>query len=623
MVPRKPIAKIATHPQRPIEEYVFKDALDLDNHQRLPVLFYSYYSSSSKATSSFCVLPFMLEMAFYGQNDIMLGLFLERYCFRSSYICPSCNLPMTDHVRRYVHSMGCVQVKLHEDSKRSEGQQIMMTAWCGACNEWAPTVPMSKDTWCLSLAKYLELRFHGHAYKRHCVDGVDRCEHSMHRDYIQLFSCNGLVARISYEPIEMWEITLPPMSIRLKHLKDFEKMQVLEDLKAFAMKSYEVYAHIHDQIAEISQEIEHPKLTNLKVQLNQDQLNFKLRVEKVQTLLTEVTLNNYEINDAMLMVKRTLCENIEIWGPRLHEAALHAKAIYSKTDNGSNPIDSATICTEDLKSNPSNQSSDTELETDDEDPKGDEASFRQKLSSTDSKQEPHDKKTIKQILTQLLASHGTTNIIPSPIPAHEHHTLPLGLFPMLVHDQDLSSIIAYSLISHNYKTALQQAPDSPATKRKSDTDQESEKESKEREEKEKERIKKSHIEVTFQDSTTNFSCKSYFAREFDALRKNFLVSPQSSNQASDQDCDEVRKAFARSLCRSVKWEARGGKSGSKFSKTIDDQYVLKEMSKTDIGIFENFAPNYFEYINQCLTQGKPTLLAKIFGVYRIVVRKKE
>ncbi|XP_063707596.1 putative 1-phosphatidylinositol 3-phosphate 5-kinase, partial [Culicoides brevitarsis] len=148
-----------------IEDHIYKDALDLENHQRLPVLFYSFYSSA-KATSSFCYLPYMLEMHFYGQNDIMFGLFLQKYCFRSPCICPSCNLPMIDHVRRYVHSMGCVQIKIREDKRYEGSDKIMMTSFCTICNETTPTVPISDDSWCLSLAKYLELRFHGHGYRR-------------------------------------------------------------------------------------------------------------------------------------------------------------------------------------------------------------------------------------------------------------------------------------------------------------------------------------------------------------------------------------------------------------------------------------------------------------------------
>lgn len=55
----------------------------------------------------------------------------------------------------------------------------------------------------------------------------------------------------------------------------------------------------------------------------------------------------------------------------------------------------------------------------------------------------------------------------------------------------------------------------------------------------------------------------------------------------------------------------------------DDRFVLKEMNSRDMTIFEPFAPKYFEYIDRCQQQQQPTLLAKIFGVFRVSVKKKE
>lgn len=97
------ITKRPTSPQnnqqRNDDDLPIKDALDLKNHQRLCVLFCSFYFNP-KATSSFCVQPSTLNMIFYGTYDIMLGKFLDYYCFRKTYMCSSCNLPMLDHVRR-------------------------------------------------------------------------------------------------------------------------------------------------------------------------------------------------------------------------------------------------------------------------------------------------------------------------------------------------------------------------------------------------------------------------------------------------------------------------------------------------------------------------------------------
>ena len=61
----------------------------------------------------------------------------------------------------------------------------------------------------------------------------------------------------------------------------------------------------------------------------------------------------------------------------------------------------------------------------------------------------------------------------------------------------------------------------------------------------------------------------------------------------------VRFRFIRSLSRCFTWLARGGKSGSKFCKTLDDRLILKQMSKPEIQSFLDFAPKYFEYITDC------------------------
>nr|AAL25475.1 LD46512p [Drosophila melanogaster] len=47
------------------------------------------------------------------------------------------------------------------------------------------------------------------------------------------------------------------------------------------------------------------------------------------------------------------------------------------------------------------------------------------------------------------------------------------------------------------------------------------------------------------------------------------------------------------------------------------------MNSRDMTIFEPFAPKYFEYIDRCQQQQQPTLLAKIFGVFRVSVKKKD
>lgn len=103
------------------------------------------------------------------------------------------------------------------------------------------------------------------------------------------------------------------------------------------------------------------------------------------------------------------------------------------------------------------------------------------------------------------------------------------------------------------------------------------------------------------------SCKIFFAEQFDAFRKTC-------------SCEEN---FIQSLSRCVKWDSSGGKSGSAFLKTLDDRFVIKELSHTELDSFIKFAPSYFEYMAQAMFHDLPTALAKVFGLYQIQTKNSD
>lgn len=120
----------------------------------------------------------VVYMDFYGKNDIPLGCFLERYCFRPTYACPSksCVTPMVKHIRRFVHNTGeffmtfqpsvchiliisgSVTISLNHFENEYAEEDIVMWSWCTKCTSVSPVVPLSADSWSYSFAKYLELR---------------------------------------------------------------------------------------------------------------------------------------------------------------------------------------------------------------------------------------------------------------------------------------------------------------------------------------------------------------------------------------------------------------------------------------------------------------------------------
>ncbi|CAR30559.1 1-phosphatidylinositol-3-phosphate 5-kinase [Lachancea thermotolerans CBS 6340] len=116
-----------------------------------------------------------------------------------------------------------------------------------------------------------------------------------------------------------------------------------------------------------------------------------------------------------------------------------------------------------------------------------------------------------------------------------------------------------------------------------------------------------HLRYQFQDGSSVMSCKIFFAEQFDAFRKTC-------------SCEEN---FIQSLSRCVKWDSSGGKSGSAFLKTLDDRFVIKELSHTELDSFIKFAPSYFEYMAQAMFHDLPTALAKVFGLYQIQTKNSD
>ncbi|GEQ71151.1 hypothetical protein JCM33374_g4832 [Metschnikowia sp. JCM 33374] len=115
------------------------------------------------------------------------------------------------------------------------------------------------------------------------------------------------------------------------------------------------------------------------------------------------------------------------------------------------------------------------------------------------------------------------------------------------------------------------------------------------------KTKSNHLKYQFVDGSTEMSCKIFYSEQFDALRKACGVDD----------------SFIQSLSRCVKWNSKGGKSGSNFLKTLDNRYILKELSKSELESFVSIAPFYFKYISQSTFNTLTTALAKIFGFYQV------
>lgn len=115
-----------------------------------------------------------------------------------------------------------------------------------------------------------------------------------------------------------------------------------------------------------------------------------------------------------------------------------------------------------------------------------------------------------------------------------------------------------------------------------------------------------HARISFSDDSppgkVKYTVTCYYAKQFETLRKS---------------CCPHESDFIRSLSRCKKWGAQGGKSNVFFAKTLDDRFIIKQVTKTELESFIKFAPAYFEYLSDSIASGSPTCLAKILGIYQV------
>lgn len=100
-----------------------------------------------------------------------------------------------------------------------------------------------------------------------------------------------------------------------------------------------------------------------------------------------------------------------------------------------------------------------------------------------------------------------------------------------------------------------------------------------------------------------YSVTCYYAKRFEALRRIC--------------CSELD--FVKSLSRCKKWGAQGGKSNVFFAKTLDDRFIIKQVTKTELESFIKFAPEYFKYLSESICTRSPTCLAKVLGIYQVLL----
>uniref|UniRef100_A0A3P8ZKM4 1-phosphatidylinositol 3-phosphate 5-kinase n=1 Tax=Esox lucius TaxID=8010 RepID=A0A3P8ZKM4_ESOLU len=629
------------------------DCLNPVNHQRLCVLFSSSSAQSNNAPNP-CVSPWIVTMEFYGKNDLTLGIFLERYCFRPSYQCPSifCETPMVHHVRRFVHGSGCVQIVLKELDSPVPGYQhtILNYSWCRICKQVTPVVPLSNDSWSMSFAKYLELRFYGHHYTRRA--NAEPCGHSIHKDYHQYFSYNQMVASFSYISVRLLEICLPPPKIFIRN-QGPSKGSLQQDLKDFSQKVTQVYLAIDDRLTSLKTDTfsktREEKMEDLFAQKDMEEAELRSWIEKLQARLQAFGSDSPQqlqtVLESVVVKKQSLCETLQSWNTRLQDLFQQEKGrkrISVPASPGRHrPTEDSKVCA--LESSPRNPSPMVQ-NGDKEDryltalpsssgsssltlPSPGDTDFSCLCCSSDvfdghllasSDSQVKEKSTMKAILANLLPGN-SYNPIPFPFDPDKHYLMyEHERVPIAVCEREPSSIIAFALSCKEYKTALDELSKETSIRNRQETRTSNYVSIRRRTYPPRAMPAKCALDASrasspvfvpfippaeFSDANAKFYCRIYYAEEFHKMRAEIMESTEDD--------------FVRSLSHCVNWQARGGKSGAVFYATEDDRFILKQMPRLEVQSFLDFAPHYFTYITGAVQQKRPTALAKILGVYRI------
>ena len=195
-----------------------------------------------------------------------------------------------------------------------------------------------------------------------------------------------------------------------------------------------------------------------------------------------------------------------------------------------------------------------------------------------------------------------------------HPNLPIGVdnTVVLVNRNQPTSVVAYSLCSWEYTNALNDhftAEGIPLSHRLNAVEVQSDINSDAAMLRALRSYHRSDVQHSFVDEThfqpiTKFRCRSYFAMQFQAIRRLYYGTDRK---------------YVESLCHCEQWLAAGGKSGAGFMKTQDQRFIAKVIPTIELQMFLDIAEEYFKYMAKTFENQLTSMLSKILGVYEVMI----
>jgi 1-phosphatidylinositol-3-phosphate 5-kinase len=170
-------------------------------HQNIVLLFTKF--SNETRREEYEIHPEIIVIAYYTENDMSLGRYLEAKCLNDSI-----RKDVLGITRSYAHDDGKVIVTVEQSAHMvtTEEDGIMMWGVCKECGRHVtPVIPMSTSTYNYSFGKFLETMF----YNRQLRCRTGGCSHLLHRDHIRCFAYKDLIAKFEYRSVIVYDIVVP------------------------------------------------------------------------------------------------------------------------------------------------------------------------------------------------------------------------------------------------------------------------------------------------------------------------------------------------------------------------------------------------------------------------------
>ncbi|CAI9097354.1 OLC1v1033756C4 [Oldenlandia corymbosa var. corymbosa] len=618
---------------------------------------------------SVCETSNIIRINYYGSFDVPLGQFLLEQLFDQNFRCHVCQMPPQAHRRCYTHQQGSIVIlvkKLPEILLPGEKEGRIWT-WhrclrCPHANNFPPTTKrklMSDAAWGLSFGKFLELCFSNQA----AVNGVASCGHSLGQDCLQFYGFGSMVACFYYTPIDVHTIHLPRPKLEFNHdPQDWIKREADEVCRRAEQLFSEVVRSLH-QISEISPVNNGdivPELVQqfeeLEVMQQKEKRDFEVSLHQVISRTVaddQPAIDILEIN----RLRKYLVIQSYVWDQRLiHVSTLKDNRLHGISnlmpklkENAINPGQPAKMITTSRLSEGFSSRGSFLLSLNPS------VTFNQG-GNGESRDGNHGSDSAAILNDQFIPENFTTNeqklkMISNYRPVYissfrelldqgcDRLLLPAGINDIVlpVYDDEPTSIIAYALTSVDYHNQMVSDPVNDRLESSSSmvilepenlfsptSLNGASRESLRSPGSANESIsstsvtqgfttmdqhfyyKPLHVIVSFSDNgplrKVEYTVTCYYSKQFEDLRKTC--------------CPSVLD-FIRSLSRCEKWDAQRGKSSAFSAKTLDDRFIIKQVTKMELDSFLKFGPAYFKYLSEPRRDGSATCLAKLLGIYKV------